>query len=93
MNDVTHNKQDKPLKPEWIRPNQATHVFGIGRTKLYELMAAGKIKTASIRKRGDSRGTRLISYDSLASFIESQVEVGEALAAFCDAVNPGKEES
>ena len=63
-----------PVKPEWIRPNPATKIFGIGRTKLYELMAEGKIKTACLRKRGEARGTRLISYDSLSAYVESMVE-------------------
>lgn len=70
-----HNiKQDTPLKPEWVRPAQATQIFGIGRTKIYELIADGKIKSASIKPRGSAKGTRLISYDSLASFVESHIE-------------------
>ena len=67
-------KQDTPLKPEWVRPAQATQIFGIGRTKIYELIADGKIKSASIRPRGAVKGTRLISYDSLAAFIDSHIE-------------------
>lgn len=74
-----HNiKQDTPLKPEWVRPAQATQIFGIGRTKIYELIADGKIKSASIKPRGSVKGTRLISYDSLASFVESHIEGGVA---------------
>jgi predicted DNA-binding transcriptional regulator AlpA len=64
---------DKTLKPEWLRVNQVTHVFGIGRSKLYELLAEGVIKSASLRKRGQTSGTRLVSYDSCAAYIESQV--------------------
>ena len=74
MKTLNTNKQDTPLKPEWVRPAQATKIFGIGRTKIYELIADGKIKTASIRPRGATKGTRLISYDSLAAFIDSHVE-------------------
>lgn len=58
------------LKPEWIRIPQATTIFGVGRSKLYELIGAGKIKSTSLRERGQTRGTRLISYDSLADYIE-----------------------
>jgi len=61
-------------KPEWIRIPQATAFFGVGRSKLYELIGAGKIKSTSLRERGQKRGTRIISYDSLANYIESQVE-------------------
>jgi hypothetical protein len=74
MQILNTNKQDTPLKPEWVRPAQATQIFGIGRTKVYELIAEGKIRTASIKPRGTTRGTRLISYDSLADFIESHIE-------------------
>lgn len=68
---------DSPaIKPEWLRIPQATQVFGIGRSKLYELISEGKIKSVSLRKRGQTSGTRLISYDSLAAYIESQVGIG-----------------
>lgn len=60
-------------KPEWITVTEATRLFGIGRSSLYELMAEGRIKSASIRKRGSLRGRRLISFDSLAGFVEEHV--------------------
>lgn len=77
----THNIQTgtPPIKPEWLRLPQATSIFGIGRTKLYELIGSGKIKTVSMRERGQTRGTRLISYDSLAAYIESQASGGEPI--------------
>jgi hypothetical protein len=74
MKTLTNIQQDTPLKPEWVRPAQATQIFGIGRTKIYELIADGKIKSASIKARGATKGTRLISYDSLSTFINSQIE-------------------
>jgi len=74
-NSISNEGQtQESVKPEWVRPNQATKVFGIGRTKLYELIAEGKIKSVSLKARGTTRGTRLISYDSLADFIESHIE-------------------
>ncbi len=63
--------QQTKLRPEWIRPRQATQIFGMGRSKLYELIAQNKIKTVSMRSRGAKHGTRLISYDSLAEYLES----------------------
>jgi hypothetical protein len=54
------------LKPEWIRPKDVPRIFGIGRTKIYELLAENKIKSLSMRQRGQRHGTRLISYDSLS---------------------------
>ena len=59
---------------EWLRIPEATRCFGIGRSSIYELIAEGKIKSASIRKRGNVRGIRLVSADSLSHYIESQAE-------------------
>jgi hypothetical protein len=64
------------LKPEWIRPKDVPKFFGIGRTRIYELIAENKIKSVSMRKRGQRHGTRLISYDSVAAYLESLVEGG-----------------
>lgn len=59
------------LKPEWLTVPDAIKAFGIGRSSLYELITDGIIKSACIRKRGNVRGKRLISYDSLAAYVES----------------------
>lgn len=60
----------KPERPEWIRPKQVPHYFGIGRTMIYQLIAENKIRTVSMRKRGQRHGTRLISYDSVSAYLE-----------------------
>ncbi|NQW99673.1 helix-turn-helix domain-containing protein [bacterium] len=65
------------LKPEWIRPKDVQRFFGLGRTQTYELLAANKIKSVSMRKRGQKHGTRLISYSSLSAFLESLATGGE----------------
>jgi len=72
---MTNYEQPKDVKPEFIRVDTAIKLFGIGRTKLYELMSSGAIKAYTLRKRGQVKGTRLISYDSLVEFIESQQPV------------------
>jgi hypothetical protein len=64
-------KEQTTLRPEWGRVPQATQFFEIGRTKLYEWITAGKIKSTSLKERGQVRGTRLISFDSLAAYIET----------------------
>lgn len=71
--DSHQDKKSCSERPEWIRPKQATAIFGMGRTKLYELIAQNKIRTVSMRSRGAKHGTRLISYDSLAEYLESLV--------------------
>ena len=58
-------------RPEWIRPKSMPHYFGIGRTRTYELIADGKIKSITLRKRGQKHGTRLISYDSVTDDLET----------------------
>jgi len=58
-------------KPEWLRPRDAVRIFGLGRSKLYELIATGAIKSVSLRARGQKHGTRVISFDSLAAYLES----------------------
>jgi hypothetical protein len=66
------------LKPEWIRPKDVPRFFGLGRTQTYELIAANKIKSVSMRQRGQKHGTRLISYDSLSAYLESLATGGES---------------
>lgn len=58
-------------KPEWLRIPEATKLFGISRSKLYEHISAGHIRSISLRKRGQVKGTRLIDYDSLCAFLEA----------------------
>jgi hypothetical protein len=65
------------FRPEWLRPKDVPKHFGIGRSKAYELIADGAVKSVSLRKRGQKHGTRLISYDSLAAYLESLAEGGE----------------
>ena len=57
------------LRPEWLRIPSATHVSGISRSGLYELIESGELKSVCLRKRGAKKGIRLISYDSLMSVI------------------------
>src|SRR6516165_9070829 len=60
--------------PEWLRVPEAVRRFGLGRSTLYELIRNREIKTALIRKRGNTTGRRLISTDSLRAFVERFVE-------------------
>lgn len=69
--------QQGELKPEFIRPKEVLRYFGLGRTAVYELIAANKIRSVSMRKRGQRHGTRLISYDSLKNYLESMATGGE----------------
>ena len=66
---LTRGTATAAQKPEWLRIPQAIATFGIGRTKLYELINSKAIKSASIRQRGQLKGTRLISFDSLNDYL------------------------
>lgn len=62
---------------EWLSVKAAVQKSSLSRSAIYELIVTGEIKSASIRKKGNIRGRRLISAESLLQFIESQAEGGE----------------
>jgi excisionase family DNA binding protein len=47
-----------------IRPEQAAVLLGIGRTKLYELMARGELESVTIDRR------RLVPVDAVEEFVQ-----------------------
>ena len=77
---------DSKETPEFIRlpqPGQKCKYTGLSRSTLNELCVDGtindhnaKVKSTLLKKRGAMRGIRLISYDSLMSFLNSSNEEG-----------------
>ncbi len=65
------------LKPKFIRPKDMSRHFGVGRTQTYNWIMERKIKSVSLRKRGQRHATRLIDYDSVCAFLESVGEGGQ----------------
>lgn len=58
-------------KPEWIRANDATRMFGIGRSTLMALIRDKQIKTKLIKTNfKNTSGIRLISVESIRAMIE-----------------------
>jgi hypothetical protein len=56
---------------EWGRlPKPKDRLFGLSRTTLLELGAAGLIRTVAIRKPGAIKGLRLIYMPSLRAYLE-----------------------
>ncbi|MEQ1706213.1 MAG: helix-turn-helix domain-containing protein [Rickettsiales bacterium] len=51
--------QNQTLKPITVTVDNALRLSGLGRTKFYELINQGKIKTTTIGRR------RLVAYSSL----------------------------
>lgn len=71
--------------PEWIRlPNKSRCPYTqLSRSKIYQLIIpcaangyTAPVRSVSLRQRGASKGTRLISYDSLIEYIRSHESHG-----------------
>ena len=60
--------------PEFLDARGVEGRFSIRRSLLYELHNSGHIKSVSLRRRGQSRGKRLFSVDSIRAFLRSQME-------------------
>jgi len=48
--------------------------FGIRRSKAYELIQRGQIKSVSVKKKGARSGVRLIDFASVREFLRGQTE-------------------
>ena len=60
--------------PEFLDAIGVKQRFSIKRSLLYELHHGGHIKSVSLRRRGQSRGKRLFSVDSIRAFLREQME-------------------
>lgn len=72
----TATSSDVGGNQEWVRIPAACAVSSLSRSTLYANfdIAGGGIKTASIRKRGATRGIRMVNVPSLLAFIGSFAE-------------------
>lgn len=61
----------------WIRmptkPGEREANTGLSRAHFYQLINAGKIKSASLKKKGTLKGVRLIWLPSVLEYIERNV--------------------
>jgi hypothetical protein len=62
--------------PEFLDARGIEGRFSIRRSLLYELHNGGHIKSVSLRRRGQSRGKRLFSVDSIREFLRAQMKNG-----------------
>jgi hypothetical protein len=60
--------------PEFLDAVGVQQRFGIKRSLLYELLSLGLVRSASLRRRGQSRGKRLFSVDSIRQFLRKQMD-------------------
>jgi Helix-turn-helix domain len=56
-------------------------MFGLSRSKLYELINDRKIKSFCLRERNKIKGIRLISFDSLSEFLENEAREQQEISA------------
>ena len=61
---------------KWPRLPAACAYCGMSRAKIYQLMTEDQIKSICVRKKGNIRGIRLISVESLDAFLEIFVTEG-----------------
>ena len=71
VQEIPRNPQAINPSPEWERIPDITRRFGIKRSKLYELLQLRLIKSVSLCRRGNIRGIRLVSTDSVREYLAS----------------------
>lgn len=64
-------------EPEFLDARGVEGRFSIRRSLLYELHNGGHVKSVSLRRRGQSRGKRLFSVDSIRQFLAKQMEAAK----------------
>ena len=80
MKDGTKTPQDggAEIAPEWIDVKTACRFASVSKPVLYSWMNRGLVKNFSMKERGQVRGVRRISFDSLRAFMESRSFGGES---------------
>jgi len=76
---TTITRDPNTMPPEWLRVPDAMRIFGITRSILYLWIADGRIRSTCLHQPGAKRGIRLLSYASLASYIEQAARNGGEL--------------
>jgi hypothetical protein len=61
------------LDPEFCDVRGLDRLFGIKRSLGYTLLAEGLIESVSLRRRGQIRGKRLFSVDSVRAYLRKQM--------------------
>jgi hypothetical protein len=69
--NVSSSVEITALPPKWLKVPDACRYGCMSRAKLYQLMSEGQIKSVCVRSKGNIRGMRLISVESIDAFLES----------------------
>ena len=77
-----HPATNQP-QSDWARIPTAQAISGVGRSTLYANfdISGGAIKTASIRRRGATRGIRMVSVPSLLAWLNSYAEYDHSVSS------------
>lgn len=73
----TKSDSANSLAQEWWRVNEACGYMRCTKPVLYRLLNAGLVKSVSLKQRGQTKGLRLVSVDSLKSFLNSRATGGD----------------
>jgi hypothetical protein len=73
-NPVGHSRRTRNVGPAMASSPRGVKYSGLSRSKLYELLSDGRIRSICVRsQKGAQRGVRLIDRESIDSFMESHV--------------------
>jgi hypothetical protein len=74
--------------PELISLPRATAKWSIGRSRWYSAIADGEIESIALRRKGKTRGLRLLNVSSVKRWLASQSnDVDEKLSESCRRAN------
>lgn len=59
------------------KPSTTCPITGLSRSKMWDLIAEGHVKSVCLRKKGAAKGTRLVYLQSLLDYLHSQLDVIE----------------
>ena len=59
---------------EWARLPNVERMFGLKRSKAYELIQTGEIRSSCIRRKGAKTGVRVIDVASVREFLRNNAE-------------------
>ena len=59
------------VHPRWLRVAAVSKYYSIPRSRVYELLNEGALRTAVLKKKGNQRGIRLICATSLESLLST----------------------
>ena len=72
-NKAPDKNNKSTVSPQWLRVEQVQALYGLSRSKVFELIREGQVVAASVSSPGKSRGVRLISRESLDELISASI--------------------